>query len=53
MTRFKIFLLACAATGVVGASMLANQGYGSGLHGMFQSSGASLGQYLAPQSWQE
>lgn len=53
MTKFKTALLACAAIGAVGAPVLANQGYGTGLRGMFQSSGASQGQYVGPQSWQE
>ncbi|MGB6231686.1 MAG: hypothetical protein WBF53_16335 [Litorimonas sp.] len=53
MTRFKTALLACAALGAAGLPVLAHHGQGHGLRGMFQSSGASHGQYVAPQSWQE
>ena len=52
MTRLKTGLLGCAALGVIALPVLANQGHTHGLRGMFQSSGASHGQYLPAQSWQ-
>jgi hypothetical protein len=53
MTRLKTSLLACVALGAVGLPVLANQGYGHQLRGMFQSSGANHGVYLPAQSWQQ
>ncbi|MGB3457634.1 MAG: hypothetical protein WBA35_14840 [Litorimonas sp.] len=53
MKRLKTSLLACAALGALGLPVVASQGYGPGLRGMFQSSGASHGTYLPAQSWQQ